>query len=123
MIGEPRVLRPFHRSEAIPVVEAAHRSGCSVRTMRERCLRYDLGRRIGGQWAVSKVALAMWLDGAKEALAAYLAGDRTSPLVFRYFERCEVPLPRLVSGDIPTTTVVPRTLVIGSKLRLDGPNV
>jgi len=94
VIGEPQVLRPFHRSEALSIAEAARISGCSVRTMRERCLCHDLGRRIGGQWAVSKVALAMWLDGNREALAAYLTGDRSSPTAVVYFERCEVSLSR-----------------------------
>jgi hypothetical protein len=94
MIGEPRVLRPFHRNEAIPIAEAAAIAGRSVRTLREWCLLHDIGRRIGGQWAVSKVALAMHLDGDKDALAAYLAGDRSSPTAVAYFERCEVSLPR-----------------------------
>jgi hypothetical protein len=43
---------------------------------------------------VSKVALAMLLDGNKEALAAYLTGDRTSSMIKSYFDRCDVPLPR-----------------------------
>jgi hypothetical protein len=40
------------------------------------------------------VALAMLLDGNKEALAAYLAGDRSFPAVAEYFFRCGVPLPK-----------------------------
>jgi hypothetical protein len=36
---------------------------------------------------VSRVALAMHLDGDREALKAYLAGDRESPLVTNYFQR------------------------------------
>jgi hypothetical protein len=93
---EPQVLRPYNRAEAIPVAEAVLIAGCSVRTMREWCARYDIGRRIGGQWAVSRVALAMLLDGNKEALVAYLAGDRSSPRVTEYFERCGVPLPKQI---------------------------
>jgi hypothetical protein len=47
-----------------------------------------IGRRIGGgTWAVSKIALAMFLDDDMVALAAYQAGDRTSDLVSPYFER------------------------------------
>ena len=40
----------------------------------------DLGRRVGGQWAVSKVGLAVarWRHGY---LAAYLSGDRRSPTI------------------------------------------
>lgn len=47
-----------------------------------------MGRRIGGgTWSVSKVALAMFLDGDQRALRAYHAGDRTSELIAGYFER------------------------------------
>jgi len=92
--GEPQVLRPFHRSEVLPVAEAARIAGRSKRTIREWCLLHDIGRRILGRWAVSKVALAMLLDGNKEALAAYLAGDRSFPAVAEYFFRCGVPLPK-----------------------------
>lgn len=95
----PQILKPYHRDEAIPIVEAATIAGRSVRTIREWCARFDIGRRIGGQWAVSKVALAMHLDGNETALTAYLAGDRSSPTVAAYFEYCGVPLPRL-SFDI-----------------------
>jgi hypothetical protein len=91
---EPQVLRPFHRSEVLSVAEAADMAGKSLRTLRGWCLLHDIGRRIQGRWAVSKVALAMLLDGNKEALAAYLAGERHSPIVTEYFERCGVPLPR-----------------------------
>jgi hypothetical protein len=41
------------------------------------------------------VALAMLLDGNKEALAAYLAGDRSFPAVAEYFSRCGVRLPKV----------------------------
>src|SRR5215218_8766906 len=37
--------------------------------------------------AVSRVALAMPLDGDADALAAYLAGDRHGVLVAPYYER------------------------------------
>jgi hypothetical protein len=67
--------------------------GKSKRTVREWCQLHDVGRRIGGQWAVSRVALAMFLDGDKLALEAYLAGDRTSPIVTAYFDRCGAPRP------------------------------
>jgi hypothetical protein len=89
----PQVLRPFHRNEAITIADGARIAARSARTIRDWCQLHDLGRRIGGRWAVSKVALAMWLDGDKQGLAAYLAGDRSSGLVTIYFERCGVPLP------------------------------
>ena len=89
---EPQVLRPFNRREMCTVAEAARIAGRSVRTIREWCARLDIGRRIGGQWAVSRVALAMFLDGDLEALRAYLRGDRSSSTIIEYFTRCNVPL-------------------------------
>jgi hypothetical protein len=89
---EPRVLRPFNRTEMCTVAEAARIAGRSVRTIREWCARLDIGRRIGGQWAVSRVALAMFLDGDLDALRAYLRGDRSSSTIIEYFTRCKVPL-------------------------------
>jgi hypothetical protein len=92
--GEPAILRPFHRSEVLSIEQAAFIANKSKRTIREWVLLHDLGRRIGGHWVVSKVALAMWLDGNKDALSRYLAGDRSSPTITEYFEHCGVPLPR-----------------------------
>lgn len=93
LFDEPQVLVPFHRSEVLTVGEAASIAGKSPRTVREWCLRLQLGRHVGdGQWNVSKVALAMHLDGNKPALKAYLAGDRSSPAIIAYFERCGVKL-------------------------------
>jgi hypothetical protein len=94
VVNEPQILRPFNRSEVLSIAEAAAIAGRKVRTMRDWCLRHDIGRRIEGQWAVSRVALGMLLDGDRDALKAYLAGDRSSPAVVSYFERCGVPLPR-----------------------------
>jgi Helix-turn-helix domain len=88
---EPHVLRPFNRSEVLSVAEAALTAGRSQRTVRDWCARLDIGRRVGGQWAVSRVALAMFLDGDQDALAAYLRGDRTSPTIIEYFARCDCP--------------------------------
>jgi hypothetical protein len=49
---------------------------------------HGLGRRVGGgPWLVSKVGLAMFLDGDAKALRAYHSGDRTDPKVIGYFER------------------------------------
>lgn len=90
---EPQVLRPYHRSEVITVAEAALIARKSKRTIRDWCQLHDIGRRIG-HWQVSKVALAMHLEGDGEALKAYLRGDRGSPIVIAYFERCGVSLRR-----------------------------
>jgi hypothetical protein len=58
--------------------------------MRAWVEEHGLGRRIGGgTWSVSRVALAMFLDGDDRALRAYHAGDRNSELVMVYFQRGE----------------------------------
>ena len=81
----PMILVPFNRREAISLREAAKVAGRCESTVRGWCGAYDIGRRIGnGPWQVSRVALAMFLDGAEDALRAYLAGDRTGELVEGY---------------------------------------
>jgi hypothetical protein len=83
-----KILFPFDKQESISLKEAADRAGKSVSTMRAWCEKHGLGRRIGGgTWSVSKVALAMFLDGDQRALLAYHAGDRKSERVAGYFER------------------------------------
>ena len=84
----PQILVPFDKREAMTLRAAAELAGRSEGTVRMWCERYGIGRRVaGGPWAVSRVALAMLLDGNAEALAAYHAGDRHGPLVAPYFER------------------------------------
>ena len=87
MIGTPRVLIPYNRREALSLRQAAEISGKSVETIRRWCALHDIGRRIGGQWAMSHPALLMMLDGDRAALRSYLAGERLNPLVHPYFER------------------------------------
>jgi hypothetical protein len=90
-----RVLVPFDVRDVMDIAGAAKRAGKSPTTIRTWCIQHGLGRRIaGGVWVVSKVALAMFLDGDADALKAYLAGDRSSQAVKSYFNRCEVPLPK-----------------------------
>jgi hypothetical protein len=86
----PRVLVPFHVDEAICPKEAAGLAGNTERTIRLWCEAEGVGRRIGGRWRVSKVALLMLLEGDRRALAAYHAGDRRSPLVQGYYRRAGV---------------------------------
>ena len=95
--GEPQVLIPFHRLEVITIAEAAVLAKRTRRTLRGWCIVQNLGRRIGGQWAVSRVALTMFLESDGDALRAYLRGDRQSDFVVAYFERCGVPLLRRVA--------------------------
>jgi hypothetical protein len=67
-----KTLIPFTAEEAISIGEAAAIAGKSERTIRNWCVQDGIGRRIGdGAWAVSKVALMMWLEGDHKALAAY----------------------------------------------------
>jgi hypothetical protein len=110
-ISEPQVLRPFHRSEALTVDEAALIAGRSPRTIKEWCQLHDIGRKVGGRWMVSSIALAMWLDGDRATLAWYLAGDRTTAIVTAYFERCGVPL---IGRRTHQPVSIPGTMVIGS---------
>ena len=85
-----RCLIPFDRREGMTVAAAAKRSGYVARTIRTWCEARDIGRHVGSPgapWTVSRVALAMLLDGDEAALAFYLAGDRSSPAVVHYYER------------------------------------
>jgi hypothetical protein len=84
---KPQVLIPWNAREAICVTEAAKIAGCSLVTVRTWASLHGLGRRVGGRWMLSRVALAMYLDGDTRALAAYLQGDRESELVVGYFAR------------------------------------
>jgi len=91
---------PFDRRECISLKGAADIAGKSESTLRAWCEEHGLGRRIGGgTWSVSKVALAMFLDGNRRALCAYHAGDRTGAIVAAYFKRvgigCLVDIRRL----------------------------
>ena len=81
------VLTPFDHGEALTLQEAAARAKKSPGTIRNWCESEGLGRRVGGKWCVSKVALEMYLDGETGALARYLAGDRQAREVVSYFER------------------------------------
>ena len=84
----PQTLTPFWPEEAFTVKEAGFLTRKSGGTIRTWCQANFLGRRVGGgSWLVSKVALAAFLDGDKQALNFYLRGDRTSPAVVKYYER------------------------------------
>jgi hypothetical protein len=82
------VLIPYDPREGISLNEATALTGKKVGTIRNWCVQHHLGRRVGGgTWVVSKVALAMFLDGDVKALQAYHGGERTDPCVIAYFER------------------------------------
>ena len=78
-VCEPQVLRPFHSAEAISIHEAALIARRAPRTLREWCHLHDIGRRVAGQWRVSRVALQMFLDDNTAALASYHARGASSP--------------------------------------------
>jgi hypothetical protein len=84
---EPQVLRPFVAAEAIDSPTAAKIARVSTVTIRNWCQWHHIGRRIGGFYKISKPALLAFLEGDEAVLSAYLEGDRTSPLVRKYFER------------------------------------
>lgn len=86
-----KVLVPYDPREGISLKAAAALAGKSESTVRVWCVQHGLGRRVGGGvWVVSRVAFAMFLDGDQGALTAYLAGDRSSSLVVKFFERCDL---------------------------------
>ena len=97
--AKPTILQPFNPAEVIGTAKAARQAGRSERTMREWCVAHKIGRLIGKRWAVSQVALDMLLNGDKEGLAAYHAGDRTSPRVRSYYERRSIPLPSVFAAS------------------------
>jgi hypothetical protein len=83
-----KVFISFDRAEFVGTAEAAERAGVAIRTVREWCAAPQaIGRKIAGRWYVSQVALDMLLNGDKQALAAYRAGDRSSDQVRSYFLR------------------------------------
>ena len=86
--AELKVLRPFDRREGCSIEEAAEIAGKAVRTMRGWAEQHPIARRVGGgHWIFSRVALQMFLEDNEAALAAYLKGDRSSPVVVSYYER------------------------------------
>ncbi len=84
---ERKILVPFDIRECISLGHGAGRAGISESTMCNWCKKYGLGRRIGGKWAVSKVALRMHLENDLDALHVYHAGNRNDRRIVSYFER------------------------------------
>jgi hypothetical protein len=79
------VLIPFDAREALTLQQAAQIATVSETTIARCCKEPGIGRKIGGGWRVSRVALQMMLDDNGWALVAYLDGDWTSQRVTRYF--------------------------------------
>ena len=91
---KPAILLPFDIREAMTVGEFCSRAGLSEPWARAVVNEQLLARKIGGRWRVSRVLAAMYLDGNKEAMRRYRAGDRAGPLVAPYFLRLGIdPMP------------------------------
>ena len=81
-----QVLVPFDVRERISLAQAAAIAGKSESTVRTWCIERGIGRRVGnGTWAMSCVALQMFLNGDLPALRTYLSGDRQGEAVRSYF--------------------------------------
>ena len=87
-MAERLVLVPFAKEECLSIRQASSEAGVSGQSIRNWCDQYGLGRKIGAQLKVSKVALRMFLNGDKNALAMYHRGDRSSGVVKHYYA-CE----------------------------------
>jgi hypothetical protein len=82
-----KILVPFDRREAMSLREAAKFAGRSESTMRNWCEVHGIGRRVGGVWCVSRIALAIFLDGDDFGLKLYHDGETSSDYLTHYYER------------------------------------
>jgi hypothetical protein len=98
------IMVPFDARESVSLAMAARLSGKSANTIRLWAERYGVGRKIGGDWHISRVALRMFLDGNTAALAAYHAGDLPNPLVRSYFEQAGLQM--LISAEVSNVLCV-----------------
>jgi hypothetical protein len=68
-LSEPQgrmILVPIDKRECMTLKQAADLAGKSESTMRGWAEQHGLGRRVGGgTWSISRVALAMFLDGRR----------------------------------------------------------
>lgn len=85
------VLQPFSTIEAVDMRFAADWAGVTLKCMRGWCDHHGLGRMVAGRWQASRLALPMWLEGDRAALALYHGGDRSSGRVMDYWDRMMVP--------------------------------
>lgn len=82
----PSTLIPYDAREAISVRAAAKQSGRCPATIKAWCHNYHIGRRVmGGNLEISRPALAMAQEGQWKILDLYLAGDRSSPEICRFY--------------------------------------
>jgi hypothetical protein len=71
MADRTYTLVPFNVRETLTLRQAAQVAGKTERTLRNWCAEFGIGRRVAdGTWSVSKVALALLLDGDDDSLAS-----------------------------------------------------
>lgn len=87
MPHEWKILVPWDPREVMKVHVAAATAVTCKSTIRNWCDQHGIGRKIGARYSISRVALAMHMEGNAEALEAYRSGDRTGPLVAPYFAK------------------------------------
>ncbi|MGB6661419.1 MAG: hypothetical protein WBE90_20635 [Xanthobacteraceae bacterium] len=116
--SERLIMVPFDARESITLEGAAKLCRKSTETIRSWAQRHGIGRKIGGAWHISRVALQMLLDGDLAALAVYHAGNRTDPAVRSYFERvgCAALLQKFSEPDKRASYAQPRSAKTQSSL-------
>jgi hypothetical protein len=86
------ILIPYDAREALTLQEAAEMARRSKSTVRNWCRDYRIGRRlVGGNLAISKIAMQMLMDNDIKRLELYFRNGRHA--VAEYFERyslCEI---------------------------------
>lgn len=103
----PQVLIPFDRREALTLEQAAEIATVSASTVARWCAQFNIGRKIGKQWRVSRVALQMYLDDNGPALMAYLDGKRDEKRVAIYFARMEIGKLQPSESSLPALAALP----------------
>jgi hypothetical protein len=72
-IAKRLIMVPFDARESLSIGVAAKLSGKAPNTIRLWAERHGIGRKIGSDWHISRVALQIFLEGDMAALAAYHA--------------------------------------------------
>ena len=62
------VMVPFDLRESMSIAVAAKLSGKAGNTIRLWAERHGIGRKIGGDWHISRVAIRVFLDGDQQLL-------------------------------------------------------
>jgi hypothetical protein len=86
--------------EAAKLQQAPGIAGRSTETVRRSCEIGDIGRRFDGRWAVSRVALAMFLDGDEAGLRRHLHGEQSDAAVASHLGRAGLWSNGPVEGQI-----------------------